>query len=706
MRNLLGRRAVRDIRQSESAECGLACLAMVLGYHGQDADLGTLRRRYPTSLNGMTMRHLMTMASRMGLAPRALRLEPEELSQVRLPAILHWNMDHFVVLIRVTRRGTLIIHDPARGPCRVTRSDADKRFTGIVLELTPARDFVAGNDRTRLHLRDLLGSLRGMGGSIAQILMLSALLQLYVLVSPFFMQLVVDDAIAKGDRSMLIALALGFGLLVVLNAGASLLRAFVLRFVHSATSVGMGVGLFRHLVRLPYGYFEKRHVGDLVSRFGSADSVRAILAEGMASALVDGAMASLTLTMMLVYAPTLTAVVIAALGLYCAMRLALFPMLRRGSLDLIEHRARETSFLIEAIRGIQTIKIFGRETEREAIWSNRRVDTVNAETSVDRLQAGFKAANDVLFGLENVLVIWFGARAALDGQMSVGMLFAFIAYKAQFTEKSVRLLEKIIEFSMLRLHLDRLADIALTDREAGLARPPGYERSLLGEIEVRDLSFRYSPDEPFILQNLNFRITAGEHVAIAGPSGCGKTTLLKILVGLVQPTSGEVLIDGVPLSTIGPHGFREQIGVVMQDDQLLGGSIADNICCFDEASDSRHMRDCAERAGIDDEIMRMSMSYNSLIGDMGGALSGGQRQRILLARALYRRPRLLFVDEGTSHLDVRLEERVNAGLRVLGITRVSIAHRPQTLACADRVLWLGQAGPAGSDTGEVVTLAA
>jgi ATP-binding cassette subfamily B protein RaxB len=686
MRHLTGRRAVPEIRQSEAAECGLACLAMVLGYHGHDVDLGTLRRRHPTSLNGMTMRGLITMASRMELTTRALRLEPEQLGQLKLPAILHWDMDHFVVLTRASRRGDLVVHDPASGLRRIRASEAAKRFTGVALELSPTRAFKETDERLELRLRDLLGSLRGFGGAIGQILVLSLLLQLYVLVSPFFMQLVVDDAVAKGDQSMLVALATGFGLLVLLNAGASMLRAFVLQYVQSAISVSIGTGLFRHLIRLPFAYFEKRHVGDLVSRFGSADTVRNMLAEGMASALVDGAMAVLTLVMMLIYAPMLAGLAMFALALYGATRLGLFSALRRRSLDLIENRARETSALIEGIRGIQSIKIFGCEAERDAIWANRRVDTVNAECSVGRLQAGFKAANDVLFGLENILVIYFGAQAALDGRMTVGMLFAFVSYKGQFAEKSVRLLEKAIELRMLRLHLRRLADIALSDQEAGLDQPPGYERTLRGEIEVRGLSFRYAEDEPFIFENLNFRVAAGEHVAISGPSGCGKTTLLKILVGLIQPTAGEVLVDGMPLAALGPRAFRSQIGVVMQEDQLLSGSIADNICCFDEASDLRHMRDCAELAGIHDEIMRMPMAYNSLIGDMGSALSGGQKQRVLLARALYRRPRLLFIDEGTSHLDVRLEEQVNAAVQSLGLTRVSVAHRPQTLASAGRVL--------------------
>jgi ATP-binding cassette subfamily B protein RaxB len=703
MRNLMGQRSVPDIRQSEATECGLACLAMVLGYHGHDIDLGTLRRRHPTSLAGVTLKTLISLAARMELSTRALRLEPEQLRQLRLPAILHWDMDHFVVLTRVGRQGALVLQDPAKGTRHVTAAEAAKHFTGVALELTPTVAFRRVDEQAILRLRDVLGSVWGFGGPITQILVLSLLLQLYVLASPFFMQLVVDDAVAKGDQSLLVALAVGFGLLALLNAGAAALRAFVLQFVQSAISINIGVGLFRHLIRLPFAYFEKRYVGDLVSRFGSADTLRNMLAEGMASALVDGAMAALTMVMMLVYAPMLACFVMLALVLYVALRLGLFPALRRRSLDLIENRARETSVLIEAIRAIQSIKIFGCEAERDAIWANRRVDTVNAECSVGRLQAGFKAANDVLFGLENILVIYFGAISALDGRMTVGMLFAFISYKAQFAEKAVRLLDKALELRMLRLHLERLADIALSKPEAGLDRPLGYARVLRGEIEVRGVSFRYADGEPSIFENVHFHVAPGEHVAISGASGCGKTTLLKILLGLIEPSAGEVLVDGLPLATIGPQAFRSQIGVVMQDDQLLSGTLADNICCFDDSSDLRHMQECAMLAGIHEEIMRMPMTYNTLIGDMGSALSGGQKQRILLARALYRRPQILFIDEGTSHLDVRLEEKVSAAIQNLGLTRVSVAHRPQTLASADRVLHFMNGRVEGADVTRLPT---
>jgi len=316
MRNLIGRKTVPDIRQSEAAECGLACLAMVLGFHGRDVDLGTLRRRHPTSLSGLTLRALMALAARMDLTTRAVRLEPEQLGELALPAILHWDMDHFVVLTSVGRDGRLVVHDPARGERRIGPAEASRRFTGVALELAPTQAFKRADDASHLRLRDLLGSLRGFGGSIAQILVLSLLLQLYVLASPFFMQLAVDDAVSKGDASLLVALAVGFGLLALLNTGATALRAIVLQYVQSAISVRIGVGLFHHLIRLPLGYFEKRHVGDLVSRIGSADAMRTVLAEGVTTSLVDGAMAALTMVMMLAYAPALAGVVLLALALY------------------------------------------------------------------------------------------------------------------------------------------------------------------------------------------------------------------------------------------------------------------------------------------------------------------------------------------------------------------------------------------------------
>src|SRR6516162_8704911 len=500
------------------------------------------------------------------------------------------------------------------------------------------------------------------------------------------MQIVVDNAIAKDDHDLLLVLALGFALFLLINTGATLIRAKLLTYAQATLAFQMGTSLFRHLLRLPMTYFEKRHVGDLVSRFSSTEPVRALLAEGLVTALIDGTMALLTGAMIFLYRPSLSLVVLAALALYVALRIAFYHLMRRRTLDLIEARSRESTTFIETMRAVQSIKIFTRETERSAVWMNRYAEVVRAEASTGLLKQAFHVANEAIFGLENVLIIYLGAQAALAGEMTIGMLFAFISYKHQFVDKAARLVERAIEYRMLDLHLERLSDIAGAEPEQGHCRPAAYQQPIEGNIEIRDLCFRYAEGEPFLLRNVNLGIRAGEYVAITGPSGCGKTTLLKVILGLLAPTSGEILVDGVPLRVLGDQAFRKSVGVVMQDDQLLSGSIADNICFFDESFELDHMMHCAELAGIHEEICRMPMTYNSLIGDMGTSLSGGQKQRVLLARALYRRPGMLFMDEGTSHLDLATERQVTAAVKALGLTRIVIAHRPETIASAPRRL--------------------
>jgi ATP-binding cassette, subfamily B, bacterial CvaB/MchF/RaxB len=270
------------------------------------------------------------------------------------------------------------------------------------------------------------------------------------------------------------------------------------------------------------------------------------------------------------------------------------------------------------------------------------------------------------------------------------MIFAFMSYKQHFTEKAVQLVEKGLDFRILELHLERLGDIALSRLERGHDQLLAYTRPIEGRIELRNVFFQYAETEPFVLQDFSLSMEPGEFVTIVGPSGGGKTTLIKIMLGLLEPTRGEILIDGVPLSVLGARAYREQVAAVMQEDQLLSGSIADNICFFDASFDQQRMIQCASLARIHHEILSMPMTYNSLIGDMGSSLSGGQKQRVLLARALYRQPRILFLDEGTAHLDVENEREINESLRHLQMTRICVAHRPEMSSRADRVIRVGQ----------------
>jgi ATP-binding cassette subfamily B protein RaxB len=638
--NFSGRRHLPLILQTEATECGLACLAMVAGYHGHRVDLNTLRRRHPVALKGVTLKALTLLAGHLKLGCRPLRFDLHNLRDLRLPAIAHWDMNHFVVLKSVSAKA-IVVYDPAFGERRYPLAEASKHLTGVALELTPTMGFAPKDEAVRLPLSAFWGQLRGGAAALAQIFVLSLILQVLVIASPFYMQIAVDEVIAKGDLDLLLVLALGFGGLAAISVASTALRSYVLLILQNTLSLQMVAKLFRHLVRLPLAYFEKRHIGDILSRFASTDPIRALLAEGLIAAFIDGVMAIATLMMIFIYSAKLAAVVLIAVALYGALRVGLYRLLRRQNEELIRAKAKEQSTFIETVRAIQSLKLFSRESESEGQWLNRYADTVNANVRLGRLNIGFKTLNEILFGVENTITVYLGARLALDGSLTVGMLFAFMSYKRYFIDKGVLLVEKALDFRILDLHLERLADIALSPPEPGHDRPPlAYERPIEGRIELRNVDFRYAETEPFIFEKVNLTVEPGEFVVISGPSGTGKTTLAKVMLGLLEPTGGELAIDGTPLSMLGAQTYREHVAAVMQDDHLMSGSIADNICFFDPAFDMEWMIECARRAGIHDEIMAMPMTYNSLIGDMGSSLSGGQKQRVLLARALYRRPKI------------------------------------------------------------------
>ncbi|HRA23442.1 MAG TPA: peptidase domain-containing ABC transporter, partial [Usitatibacteraceae bacterium] len=352
------------------------------------------------------------------------------------------------------------------------------------------------------------------------------------------------------------------------------------------------------------------------------------------------------------------------------------------------------SHFLETVRGVQSIKLFGRQEERRSRWLNLVVDAVNRDLVVQKLSLGFRSANGLVFGAERIAVVWVGALLVLDAAFSVGMLFAFMAYKEQFSARVAGLIDKLIELKMLQLQGERLADIVLTapEEESPATAPAVAQPS----IEVRGVAFRYSDTEPFVLKDCSFVIEPGESVAVVGPSGGGKTTLVKIMLGLLAPTDGQVLVGGVDIQKLGVDAYRRFVGTVMQDDPLFAGSIADNVCFFDPAPSHEAIERCTRLAAVHDDIAAMPMGYHTLIGDMGAALSGGQRQRILLARALYKQPRILFLDEATSALDVQRERQVNEAIRGLNLTRILIAHRPETIASAGRVIVL-QGGRVAQD---------
>ena len=689
---IFGGRRLPVLLQAEASECGLACLGMVAGWHGYRADLGLLRASYPTSLKGVALDGLMRTAERMHFSSRPLRLELEELPELQLPCILHWDMKHFVVLAEVKRRRAKI-HDPAFGVRWMPLDELSQHFTGVALELTPTPDFESRDERRRVRLYDFFRRMTGFKTGLLQLFLLSLVMQLFGLASPFYMQLVVDEAITGRDAELLEVLALGFLLLMLIGLVLSVLRTWLGVLFGTRLGFRLRVNLVHHLLRLPQVWFERRHMGDVLSRIGSAEPVQQMLTGGAIAAALDGIFVVIVLVMMFLYSPTLTWITIGAFVLYSLVRVLSYGLFRELNLQSIVEGAKESSLFMENIRAIQGVRAFGRTAAREAAWHNQYVRVTNIGIRLQRYSLVFSVANGLLFGLENIAVVYLGAQLVFDSVFTVGMLFAFISYKGQFSGRAGALIDQAVALKMLDLHRERLADLVHEPTEVPGSVQDGLRGALQGRVAFENLGFRYAETEPFVYRNLNGVIEVGESVVIAGPSGCGKTTLIKLLLGILQPSEGKVRIDGIELSPNWLPELRRQIAVVMQDDMLLSGSLLDNISFFDREVDAGRVAECARLAQIHDEITAMPMAFQTLVGDMGTALSGGQRQRVLLARALYHQPRILVLDEATSQVDVACEERIDSALKALAITRVIVAHRPDTIARADRVLSLTAAVP-------------
>ncbi|THD09293.1 peptidase domain-containing ABC transporter [Metallibacterium scheffleri] len=680
------RRRLPMLLQTEAAECGLASAAMVGCFHGHDIDVPSLRQRESLSLKGMTLTQLIAVAGRLDLAARPLRVEMEHLRHLRTPCILHWDLNHFVVLKQATAK-MLVIHDPAQGVRRMRIEEASKHFTGVALELWPAAQFKAQKARQSISIQGLMGDVHGLKRGLTQVLLLALALEGLVLVGPFYLQWVIDQVLVTHDASLLGVLVLGFLLLTVFQVAVTAMRAWSIVWISATLSVQWVGNLFGHLLHLPLAFFEKRHIGDVVSRFGSVQTIQQTLTTQFVGAALDGLMSIITLVVMAFYSVWLTALVLGAFVLYALLRWGIFRPLRRATEDHLVYAARQQSDLLESIRGMQPLKLANQQDQRRARYANTLVDTTQRAIAIQRWNIAFQAGNGLVFGAERVLVIGLAALLVLRGEFSVGMLVAFVAYADQFTQRAGNLIDHWNEFRMLGLHAERVADIALTQPEAQLhGTYTGPEPE--ARLEVKNLSFRYAEGEPWVIKDLNFSIAPGESVAIAAPSGTGKTTLAKLVLGLLEPTEGTILYGGIDLRTLGLARYRSLVAAVMQDDTLFAGSLADNISLFDPEATPLKVEAVARQAQIHDEIVAMPMGYQTLVGDMGSSLSGGQKQRVLLARALYRKPRFLVLDEATSHLDVAKEREVNALVKRMQLTRLVLAHRPETLESAERIIAL------------------
>jgi ATP-binding cassette, subfamily B, bacterial CvaB/MchF/RaxB len=682
---------MKTILQTESSECGLACLAMIACHYGHHVELSELRRRFSVSLKGVSLPNLIRYAATLNLSARALRLDLDAVGDLQLPCIVHWNLNHFVVLRKVRRnwRGQtfVTILDPASGERVLPLEVFSRSFTGVAVELAPTPEFEVREEARRVSIKELTGEIRGLRGAVAQVIALALALELFALVQPLFNQFVIDDVIVSGDMDLMLVLVLGFGLVLATRTAIDLARSWVLMRWGMQVGLQWSLRLFSHLTRLPMAYFEKRHLGDIVSRFGSIGTIQSTMTSLFVESLLDGLMALLALGMMMVYSGVLALAVVLSVAAYALLRWMFYAPLREASKERLVLAAKENSHFLETVRAMSTLKLFGREAERRATWQNLKIDVNNRDIRTQKMTIVFRMLSSAISGLQMLAVFYIGAKLVTTNTLTVGMLIAFTSYSTTFSGRLFSVIDVLVNVKMLALHADRLGDIVGTVPEPEVQLETDVRR-ITPSITLRGVKFRYGEAEPWVLNGIDLEIPAGENVALAGASGCGKTTLCKILVGLLEPVEGEVLIGGIPLRRLGLRTYRQMIGTVMQDDVLLSGSIYENISFFDTSADFDRVEECARMAAIHDDVIAMPMGYQTLVGEMGSSLSGGQKQRVLLARALYKQPMILALDEATSALDLANERKVNQALAELRLTRVSVAHRPDTIRAARRVITL------------------
>lgn len=672
------------ILQDEITECGYACVAMISNFWGHDLDLHALRRMNKTSQQGVNLLILKNLFEDLGFMTRALSVPLCEIDQIKTPALLHWDLNHFVVLKKV-KRGKVIIHDPAIGVRHCSMEDFSQSFTGVVLEVEKSNDFQKIKESSKLALLDLVKTATGINRYIGLLIVLSFTIEFLNLLNPLFMQYVTDNVIRSSNINNLYAISAVFILLILIQVFIEYVRGNMVIYLTNNLNEQFSSNVVKHLLKLPLDFFEKRHKGDIQSKFQSIDHIQKKISTDFVTAILDGLMIVINLMVMMIYSTLLTLIVMMSLSVCLVMRYLSYQSLKKQTESSIVQHAKASSVFLETLQGIVPIKSFSKEQIRFNRWRNCYINSLNADILVSRYHLIYSTLNQLLFHMEPILIVGVGVSLVLSNKFSVGMLIAFLAYRMLLVSKAASLLQNLVDYKLISIQLRRLSDLLFHEPEI-IDAGNGSVKEVSGALTLKNIQFKYNFNEDYILNNINLTINAGEKVVIIGPSGCGKSTLLKVMMGLLQMTSGEIYIDKHSIKDFGIRDFRQITASVMQEDTLLTGSIIENISFFDENLDLEGVYHAAKSACIHDTIIQFQMGYETLVGDMGSTLSGGQKQRILLARALYKKPKILFLDEATSHLDVDNERKINCFLKSLNMTQVIIAHRKETIEMADRVI--------------------
>jgi ABC-type bacteriocin/lantibiotic exporter with double-glycine peptidase domain len=681
------RHRVPVVLQLTQGECGAACLTMILNYHGRKTSVSECRDFCDPGRDGLTAQTIVKVARNFGLRAKAYTVNLKNIKYLQLPAIIHWNFNHYLIVEKFTR-GRVEIVDPAVGYRRLTIDEFDIGFTGVALTFEPGVHFKQNSSKGKSlwykYLKAILLVPRSLR-TLLQILAISLLMQVLGLAMPIFTKVLVDNVLPFHITNIMPILGIGIVLLVLSRIVITYLRGALFLYLQSRVDAHMMTGFFEHVLRLPFQFFHKLTTGDLIMRLGSNTMIRQALTNQTISIMLDGPFVLFYLVILLTQSLTFGGIVLVfglvQVSILFASRTKMQDLMRRD----LTASAESQSYLVEALKGIATLKASGTENRAYDHWSNLFFKHLNIILQRGHFSLVLRTAWTGLYALWPLTLLWVGAHFVMNNTMSLGTMLALNALAGSFLGPLSGLVSTGQQLQLVRAYLERINHVIETEPEQN---PQEVQKAPhpITKIELKGVSFRYDKNSPLVLKNISVIIEAGQKVALVGRTGAGKSTLAMILLGLYVPEKGEILYNGMPLQKMNYQTLRSQFGVVLQESFLFNSSIRQNIAFNDPGMSLDELKEAARIAVIHDEIMRMPLGYDTIISEGGIGLSGGQRQRLSIARALAHKPSLLLLDEATSHLDAATEAMVDDQLSRLSCTRIVIAHRLSTIKNSDLIL--------------------
>ena len=676
-------RRIPFVQQLEISDCGAACLAMTLAYHGRNVSPEEVRQATRTSRDGVSALSIVEAATAYGMDARGVSVELDGLKELDRGSILHWEFNHFVVLDRVGRTSVEVL-DPALGRLRLPMERVSKAFTGVAIVLRPTPSFERRSGASRGAWRYLKPMLR-QSRLLYRVGVMSFLIQLFALATPILMGVIVDRVVPAGDRSFLLAVSLGMLAMVGFHLLSTFVRSHLLLALRAQLDMNISTSFIGHLVKLPYQFFLQRSAGDLMARLNSNVTVREILTTGAISAVLDGALVSIYLLLIFAQSVTMGSVIVCLAVLQVSILAFTHRPMQRVMAETLQAQARSQGYLGQMITGIETLKSVGAESRSVSQWSNLFVDEINATLARGRLSALIESLTTGLRVASPLVVLTVGALGVLSNDLSLGTMLALSALGAGFLGPLSSLIITGTQLQLLGSYMERINDVLDTapEQDPDEVEPVG---KLEGAISLRRVSFRYAETAPDVVKDVSLEIARDQMIGIVGKSGSGKSTLAHLILNLYRPTQGLVLYDGRDLRKLEVASVRAQLGIVPQNSYLFGTSIRANIALTKPDASPEEIERAARLACIHDDIVAMPLGYDTVLSDGGASISGGQRQRIALARALVHEPAILLLDEATSSLDAVTEAKIYSNLGQLRCTRIVIAHRISTIARADLIV--------------------